>query len=404
MRRLEPDRYLLVPAARRSWVIVLAAVGMGLMASPLFFFGLFPLIAAIAYARLSAERPPVPGRLEAGAEGVRWDGRLIAPRRQLVAGMVVPHDLPGKPLEVRLVRRFPRGPLRFVAADEPAARALLRELGLDASQVALTLRFGSWLRASKALTVLWALTFVALLPAILIALFVALFAQQHGGMLMAGLFLVWTAVWVVLNVAGSRVRIGADGILLSWLWRTRFVAYDDLEDVRPYVDGAGAGIALRLRGGREVRLPRMGAFTTAIDRNELDLVVHRVRQAVAHQQQAQMDRGLVLPERGGRSASEWIAALRAVGTGASSDHRTAPVGPDRLLRIAEDPGAAPAQRAAAAVALGAVADENGRGRLRVAAEASAEPELRAAMALAAEQEAAEEELAAALERLARRGP
>jgi hypothetical protein len=401
MRAFDPCRYLLVPPTRRGWVFAL--VGLGFVLMPLAFLGLLPIIVAVAYVRLTAQRAPVAGRLDADAEGVRWDGRLLAPRRQIVAGMVVPHDLPGRPLEVRLVRRFPRGPLRFVAVDEPAARALLQELGLDASQAALSLRFGSWLRASKAMTVLWALSTLALPPSVLIALVAGVLAQSLGTVAVAGAFLLLAAAWVVLNVAGSRVRVGADGILLSWLWRTRFVAYEDLEDIRPYVDGAaGAGIALRLRGGREVRLPRMGAFTMAIDRQELDLVVHRVRQAVAHQQQAQIDRGLVLPERGGRSASEWIAALRAVGTGASSDHRTAPVGPDRLLRIAEDPGAAPAMRAAAAVALGGVADEAGRGRLRVAAEATAEPDLRAAMALAAEQEAAEEELATALDRLTRR--
>jgi hypothetical protein len=208
--------------------------------------------------------------------------------------------------------------------------------------------------------------------------------------------------WAVLNVAGSTVRIGADGILVSWLGTETFVAYDDLEGIERYAGNAGAGLVLRLRGGREMRLPRMGAFTASLDMRELDLVVRRVQEAVEHEQRAQVDRGLVLPERGRRTTEEWIAALRSVGSGARSDHRTAPVGADRLLRIAEDPGAAPEMRAAAAVALGSVADDASRGRLRIAADATAEPDLRAAIALAAEQDAEDEALGAALDRLGRR--
>jgi hypothetical protein len=410
MSPLESDGYLrLFPehTRRRAWIalVITALVALqGLLmgwAGPLGGFTLFvlPVIAAVVYTRLPAAPVAVAGHLSASADGVWWDGAIVAPRGQIVAGLVVAGQA-GPPV-VRLVRRFPREPLSFTAPDETAARALLRELGLDASQTALSLPFGSLLRASRVAAFLWPISLVVLPFALLSALPVALIGS-HEWAPVAGLLVIATALWMTLNLGGSTVRIGTDGILASWLGRTRFVAYDDLEDIRPYIENSGAGVVLRLRAGRELRLPRMGAFTVSLDRTELDLVVHRVRQAVDQQQRAQKDRGLVLPARGARSVSEWIAALRAVGTGAHSDHRNAPVDSDRLLRIAEDPGATAEMRAAAAVAFGASADGASRGRLRIAAASTAEPELRAAIALAAEEGAADEELGAALDRLGHR--
>lgn len=409
MSTLDSDRYQrLCPVPRRRALTTLAITAFAAFQlvpalagmPPVVALVLLPLIAAVVYACVPVRLLPVAGDLEADAEGVRWNGELIAPRGQILAGLVVPGA--GGPLEVRLVRRSPRRPVSFVVPDEETARALLRELGLDASQMAVSLPFGSRLRASVAGTLLWALSLLAMPISLLIAALVAAFAPSLGTAVAAGLLALAAIAWTTLNLAGSTLRIGADGILVSWLGRTSFVAYDDLQDIRPYVDNGGAGIVLRLRSGGEMRLPRMGAFTMALDRRELDLVVHRVQQAVEQQQRAQVDRGLVLPERGGRPSSAWIAALRSVGTGARSDHRTAPVAADRLLRIAEDPGAAPEMRVAAAVALGGVGDDASRARLRIAAEATAEPELRAAMALAAEEDAAEEELGAALDRLVQR--
>jgi hypothetical protein len=87
-----------------------------------------------------------------------------------------------------------------------------------------------------------------------------------------------------------------------------------------------------------------------------------------------------------------------VGAGAAADHRNAPVPPDKLLSIAEDPRAEPLARAGAAVALSGALDDDGRARLRAAAEATVMPRVRVALEAAA-REAREEELIEALSAL-----
>jgi hypothetical protein len=87
--------------------------------------------------------------------------------------------------------------------------------------------------------------------------------------------------------------------------------------------------------------------------------------------------------RQARPVADWIQSLRAIGSGAHVDHRTAPVAPERLFRIVEDPSLAPSARAGAAVALGASLDEGGKLRLKEAAHATAAPKLRIAIEAAA---------------------
>ncbi|APR79260.1 Hypothetical protein A7982_04607 [Minicystis rosea] len=76
-----------------------------------------------------------------------------------------------------------------------------------------------------------------------------------------------------------------------------------------------------------------------------------------------------------RSIEAWVTALRSLGSGAEAGPRTALVPRDRLLRIVEDPGSLPVDRAAAAVALAHDADDAERTAIRIVAE-GAEPELR----------------------------
>jgi hypothetical protein len=102
-----------------------------------------------------------------------------------------------------------------------------------------------------------------------------------------------------------------------------------------------------------------------------------------------------LLRRRGLEVSAWIRELRHLGTGASAAHRSAPVLPERLWRVVEDPSADPSARAGAAVAVALEADDEGRARLRAAARATAAPKLRVAIEAAAG--GREDELAQALE-------
>jgi hypothetical protein len=83
--------------------------------------------------------------------------------------------------------------------------------------------------------------------------------------------------------------------------------------------------------------------------------------------------------RGSRDVKGWVDALRSIGVGANSSFRTAPIAPDQLLRVVEDPRATPATRAAAALALGADLSDVERTRLEAATRAVAEPKLRVAL-------------------------
>lgn len=104
-------------------------------------------------------------------------------------------------------------------------------------------------------------------------------------------------------------------------------------------------------------------------------------------------------ERGGRSASEWLSALRAAGSGAQQNYRRAELPLEQLWAVVENPDAEPSARIGAGVRLRLQtgADSEARERLRLVARSTALPEVRDAT----EQLAAEAEEAALLEQLAR---
>jgi hypothetical protein len=76
-----------------------------------------------------------------------------------------------------------------------------------------------------------------------------------------------------------------------------------------------------------------------------------------------------------------LRELRALAV--ARDYREVQVDSERLWRLLDDPAAAPASRAGAALALSSI-DAASRTRLRVAAEACAEPRLRVALSRVAD--------------------
>jgi hypothetical protein len=243
-----------------------------------------------------------------------------------------------------------------------------------------------------------------------VAVFVALCAAGFvavGSSVVAPVLVTLAAAWVGLGLLPARARVGADGVLVEWLGQRRFHRFDDLASVRMFIGSGTAGVVLVGRDGAETKLPMMGLFSASMPRDDILLAVKRIEQAREVHHVAQGDRGVALPPRGGRPAIEWLRSLRALGSGANADHRTAPVQPDALFRIAEDPGSEPARRVAAAVALssalGASVDGAGRERLRIVAATTADPDLRAVLELAADEAANDDALAAAVERAATGG-
>src|SRR5262249_28225525 len=141
------------------------------------------------------------------------------------------------------------------------------------------------------------------------------------------------------------------------------------------------GIKLTLRSGEEVQIP---VTTRSWGDNELALIEERIREAREAYRTGGAEADAALLKRGDREVSAWVSMLRTIGAGANADMRTAPVPRERLFRIVEDPASPAIDRAAAAVALGADLDEDGRRRLADAAHATAAPKLRVAIEKAAD--------------------
>ncbi len=366
------------------------ALVVGLIAS------LSGVVTSLYVIRANPLRVAMPGALSASEEGLHFAGRRLARLRDLRAGFVVPTW--GKPPRVRLERRWPRGPIELRTRDDAEAHALLQALGLDASQVVADFTFASRARADARVTAVgWTLLVLWLVGAPILGSALADPAIWLVLAVLAGVGLL--IVWLVVMALPTRVAVGSDGVLVSWFWRRRFLRYADVRTVRPYGSGSEQGVGVWTGDGRVVKLPIKAQLTQALNDQQTDLITQRIQQAIAGHAQRRSGTAPRLPEPGGRSPIAWIRALRAVGSGANADHRTAPIAAEELFRVVEDPGAEPLARASAAVAVGGGLGAEGRSRLRIAAQATALPEVRRLLTLAAEEDVEEEQLARALQRL-----
>jgi len=342
----------------------------------------------------------IPGRVVAGPDGVSLDGRRLASRGEIRSGLVVPHGL-GPPM-VRLERGL-RRPIELEVADEAEGRALLTALGLDASQTVATFRTPSRVLTDRAYRVAFIFSIVG-------AAFVGGLFQSGAvrGASPAGLFLrlgLFGAIIAFSTFSRSRIDVGADGILTSWLGvQKRFVPYREIAGAASYIDETGTtrsrylGVVVTTTLGETIRMPvaQIGALNA---RDRVNGILERIREAMATYQRGEVTASAAVLDRGDRDVAAWIRALRAVGSGAAADHRTAPVLPEQLWRIVEDPSQKPELRAGAAVVLGGALDDEGRARLRVTAGAVAEPKVRIAIEAAGGDD--EEALAEALADLPR---
>jgi hypothetical protein len=356
-------------------------------------------IATFYVLRANPMQVPVTGELGVGPEALTFRGRPLALRKTLRAGFMIPSW--GKPTLVRLERRWPRRPIDLRTRDDAEAVGLLRDLGLDASQTVAAFTLASRARAEPVVAAAgWALLLLLMFG---LPMGVAAFAPDPGMWIasIGGLGVLLLIAWVVVLQLPTRVVVGADGILVSWLWRKRFLAHGDVRAVRPFGSGNAQGVALWSATGAPIKLPVKAQFTHALTDQQTDLVTQRIQQAISAYHGSRRERDVRLPERGGRPLREWIKTLRAAGSGASADHRTAPLASDELWRIVEDPSADRAARAGAAIAVGGGLDERGRARMRIAAEATAAPDVRGLLTLAAEG-ADEERLERALRRIGER--
>ena len=388
---------------RNPWVLALAASPLlvtlgaitgGLLAKPALFALVFhPAILALVALLYVWRRNPWP---VIEAQAVRADGNGVrvgathVPRADIRDGFV----LPGYPPRVTLRRRW-ASPIELQVGSTEEARAILRVLGLDVTQTVATFRTLSRAVAKRRYLAIGVAMFVAMYGGLVSGFAGARRSPAMGAVFGLGLGFMIIAMMTVMLMP-TKLSVGADGIVLRWFFRDRFIGYGDVARMERYEKGFGrsrhVGLTLTLRSGEEVLIPT-GQAKWSDER--LAIIQERMRQAMEAFRTGDAAADAALLRRGARGASEWVAALLAIGAGANADMRTAPLPRERLFRIVESPVASIGERAAAAVALGSELDAETRGRLRVAADASASPKLRIALHAAASG-ASEAELEAAL--------
>jgi hypothetical protein len=299
---------------------------------------------------------------------------------------------------VRLRRGFGRSPLEIAIDSVEQGRALLASLGLDASQTVAGFRLPSRMLTETRLRVMTVLG-MSLFAGGGGVLGEMLRHAHHGkdtGLASALIMLSALLSVIVLMLTPSRLEVGADGIATNWLGRKRFIGYSDVESVSQYAAGSYRarwfGLALKLRSGEELRIPIMSGATWGT--THIAIIEERIGEALESFRRGDAAAEAALLARGERELPDWIRSLRAIGAGANAAHRTAPIQPERLWRIVEDPSADATARAGAAVALASELDDHGKKRLRAAASATASPKVRIAIEAAAT--ADEAELAEAL--------
>ena len=292
---------------------------------------------------------------------------------------------------VRLVRGRLQRDVEVRVPDRERGQQLLRALGLGVDQTVGSFRVMSRAHASFGRS--------------LLATFGPIVA---GGLLMGSLStlspplaplggLVTLATLFTLMFARSKVDIGADGVLVRWLRRERYVSYEEIVAVESRVRGFGSNavdmVDLRLRNGEIYSIPvsqrqwRTDLAAGLRSRIEASLQQHRRNEPV---------QPAALVVRGNDSPLDWVRRLRATMERAS--HRQGAIDVQALWRTIEDHASRSLDRASAAIALGSSLSSDDRRRLVRIAEAVASPKLRIALEGVAHEEQ-DEQLADALQGL-----
>lgn len=309
-------------------------------------------------------------RVEVDGEAITVGDERIE-RSTLSRGVIVPRE---GDIEVHLAKLGPDLEVRVKSAED--ARRLLSSLGFDADQSVAAFRTMSQSFSSIARVIATAMG--TLMGGSVVMLVLGLIAGAIGGegamsAAMAGGWMLTLLTMFTLMFAPSRIEVGADGVLIRWLGRQRFVSHGDVEDVQQIVAGLGRSrrlqVQVKLRSGEVVRIP---VTHPRWDDGRTAALATRILEArEVYRRGGAEDNAFLM--RGDRPHLGWVSALR---TRELVGHRDRALPKDRLWRVIEDAAAKPLERAAAAIALGKELAEPERARLARAAKASAVPKLR----------------------------
>ena len=349
-------------------------VALGFLAAWFVFLG----VAIARGARSVSKRREELGALRVDGEGVRWNGALIRRRKAIATGVVLPRLASQSEASRARVRLSPPFGLitEFGVADEHEGRAVLRALGLDASQTAVRFFFNSRFapRTYRANMIVGAFVGVGVVATMVVAHVVPHF-RPFAIALAVPVF----AAAVAISIP-TRALVGTDGILVRQLGTTRYIAYRAIDRLE-MID---AGVIVIERNGAATRLERTvaGKVGRELMRAERDAFVTRVEQARAASSTPSTRVDPAAVARREQSAAEWIASLRAL-VHAEGGMRTAPIVRDQLFDLVGDARLDAASRAGAAAAMGLARVATDRARLRVMAATTAQPKLRVVIEAAA---------------------
>lgn len=259
--------------------------------------------------------------------------------------------------------------------DIPTARELLRALRLDPAHASASFKIASSMFSGG--------IYLALIPLMLVGI-VATTAYVGRRLGLAALPVGFAGIAGLLGFlfSNATLKIGAEGILVSWMHRRRFIPYGDVDQVWIHEQPVGRGGVtsfVKLTGPRgEVDIP-------GGSREFAETIAERIRDARRRSAGSEGAPGGAL-DRAGRDARAWIDHLKRVGTGAAADARRAAVPIERLLDVLDDPQQPPRMRIAAAIAASGSGDADARTRILEVASTAASPKFRVALEAAADPE------------------
>lgn len=320
-------------------------------------------------------------------------GTTRIPCADVVEGWILPQPDATKTVVVLRIRDGRRIVAR--SWDIAAARALLEAAGVAVHQRILEVPLGSLAAAAGHGTVMHLLGPVLLGLVILSMTLVPLMVVLDPGTGLLGslaavvayaMASVGAAVGLAHYLAPGRAVVGADGVRVARLLRTRFVPY---ERVRA-VGTRGGSVVLSTDGGDMV----LHTATFVRDQPEArDALEERLVDAIEGfraERLAAATRDLFA--RKGLPVAAWKEEIRRLSQ-RGADYRSAALESEDIARVAEDPSVPPDRRIGAALSLSARdVDPALRERVRVAASATANARLRIALDRALEGELAEDDL------------
>ncbi len=382
-------------AAIAGLLAAFAAQGAQVALSVMAFYGCLAVATVLSIVKTRA-KPANAVKTEsvvrASPQGLWVDGKLVAKRIDLKTGLVLPSN------EGAVVRLRPtgssRGEIDLVVKSMDKGQALLKALELDGGHaIAYSRARGPFANVAVAFYLLLSVGVGALAHVLKTAEF------ANSGRIAMLAILVLLLASLVLAAIPSRITVGTDGILLEWLglWK-RYIPMRDIAKVE--VDPKRWGVVnLTLTSGKvesisQGRRPigRLAMPETTALRNQIEQAVAASRSSEHVAEASQV----LLRAKQGDDHGAWVGELRKL-LDREAGFRDQVLAPDRLWSVVEDAAAQAQARAAAAVALSPLLDQEGKERLRIASNAIAEPKLR--VALEAAEGDSEERMAEALAEL-----